>query len=191
MKKKILSILLVGIIAIGLTGCDNDNSANNNSNRNSNENYNNTSTSNNSKNSSSDSSTNTNTTQNNKYGLGDTFVFDGLELTFDTTYSFEIIENEYSEYNGKSVIKLGVNVKNVSSQKNSLNMFYYELFGSQGIELDSITAYFDDTIDYAGDLKPDASYKSYFYILYDGDGKYSIDFDNYSQEISVEFNVTK
>ena len=186
MRKKILGILLVGIIVIGLTGCDNDNNANNESNNNSN-NYNNSSTNN----SSNGSSSNSNTAKNNKYDLGNTFVFDGLELTFDSNYSFSTVENSYSEHNGKSVIKLGVNVKNVSSQKNSLNMFYYNLFGSQGTELDSITSYFDDTIDYAGDLKPEASYKTYFYILYDGDGKYSIDFDNYSQEISVEFNVTK
>ena len=182
MKKKILGILLVGIIAIGLTGCGNDNNSNNGSNNNSN-NYNNSSTNNNSNNS--------NTVNNNKYGLGDTFVFAGLELTFDTTYSFVTVKNRYSEHNGKSVIKLGVNVKNVSSEKNHLNMFYYDLFGSQGTELDGISSYFDNTIDYAGDLKPDASYKASFYILYDGDGKYSIDFDDYSQELSVEFNVTR
>ena len=134
---------------------------------------------------------NSSTTYGNKRGLGDTFIFDGLILTFDSDYSFTTIENRYSDYNGNPVIKLGVNVKNASSQKNSLNMFFYNLFGSKGIELDSITAYFDDSIDFAGDLKPGASYKSYFYILYDGDGKYSIDFDNYSQEISVEFNITK
>ena len=34
MRKKILGILLVGIIVIGLTGCDNDNNANNESNNN-------------------------------------------------------------------------------------------------------------------------------------------------------------
>lgn len=129
--------------------------------------------------------------KNKKYGLGDTIVFDGLQITFDQNYSFNTIENRYSEYNGSSVIKIGVNVKNISNEKNHLNMFFYDLFGSQGTELDSITSYFDDTIDYAGDLKPDASYRTNFYILYDGDGKYSIDFDNFSQELSVEFNITK
>lgn len=129
--------------------------------------------------------------ENEVYGLGDTITFDGLELTFDTTYSFSTVDNIYSEYNGRSAIRLGVTVKNVSAEINSLNMFYYSLFGSQGIELKSVSAYFDDDIDYAGDLKPGASYKTYFYILYDGDGNYSIDFDNYSQEISVEFTVTK
>lgn len=61
----------------------------------------------------------------------------------------------------------------------------------QGIELDGVSAYFDENIDFAGDLKPGASYKSYFHILYDGDGNYSIDFDNYSQKVSVEFKVIK
>lgn len=179
MKKKILGILFVGIIAIGLTGCNTDSNVNNEANNN----YNNSSA--------TDSSSNSSTTENDKYGLGDTLIFDGLELTFDSNYSFATVENRYSEYNGKSVIRLGVNVKNVSTKKNSLNMFYYDLFGSQGTQLNSITSYFDDAIDYAGELKPEASYKSYFYILYDGDGNYSIDFDNYSQEASVEFNVIK
>lgn len=133
----------------------------------------------------------TNSLKNKSYGLGDTITFDGLELTFDSTYSFATLENRYSDYNGNSVIKLGVNVKNVSSETHSLNMFYYELFGSLGTQLDSVASYFDDSIDFAGKLRPSASYKSYFYILYDGNGNYSIDFDNFSQQISVEFKVTK
>ena len=143
------------------------------------------------KNSKSSSSTITSTLTTKSYGLGDTITFDGLELTFDSTYSFATIINQFSDYNGSPVIKLGVNVKNISSEKNHLNMFYYDSFGSQGIELDNISAYFDDSIDHAGDLKANASYKTYFYILYDGNGNYSIDFNNYSQEMSVEFNVTK
>ena len=176
MKKKILGILLIGIITIGLAGCDSEKNTNNSSN-----NYNN----------SYNESNNTNTTQNKKYSLGDTITFDGLELTFDTNYTFVTIENRFSDKNGQSVIKLGVTVKNISEGKNSLNMFYYDLFGSKGTELDSVSAYFDEAVDYAGDLKPGASYKTYFYILYDGNGNYSIDFDNYSQELSVEFNITK
>lgn len=175
MKKKILSVLLILFVVIGLTGCVEESS----------------STSNNTSNDSTSSENSTTETKNDKYGLGDTITFDGLELTFDTTYSFVTVDNQFSDQNGKDVIKLGINVKNVSPDTNSLNMFYYTLFGSQGTELDDITAYFDDSVDFAGDLKPDASYKTYFYILYDGDGKYSIDFDNYSEQLSVEFDVTK
>lgn len=125
------------------------------------------------------------------YGLGDTIIFDGLELTFDSTYSFVTLDNMFSEYDGRAVIQLDVNIKNISTDKNSLNMFFYTLFGSKGIQLDNISAYFDNNVDWAGELKPGASYKLYFYILYDGNGNYSIDFDNYSKEISVEFNVNK
>lgn len=132
----------------------------------------------------------TNTKKN--YKIGDTITFAGLKLTFDSTYSFTTLKNSYSEYNERDVIKLGVNVKNVSTEKNSLNMFYYKLFGSKGTELRSVSAFFgDDVIDFAGELKPSAAYKAYFYILYDGNGKYSIDFSNHSEEISVELKVTK
>lgn len=52
-------------------------------------------------------------------------------------------------------------------------MFYYDLFGSKGTKLDGVSSYFDNNIDY------------------DGDGKYSIDFDNYSQEVSLKFDIIK
>lgn len=171
MRKKFLNALLVGLLIIGITGCGNE------------RNYN--ATQNN--NGSSNSTINTNK----KYKLGDTFIFDGLELTFDTTYSFVTLENSYSDKNGMSVIKLGVNAKNVSSEKNHLSMFRYDLFGSQGQELRGLSSYFDEAIDDGSELKPGASYKKYFYIPYDGDGQYSIDFDNDSQEISVEFDIKK
>ena len=130
--------------------------------------------------------------KNNTNGLGSTIKFDGFELTFDTTYSFATIENQFSEHNGASVIKLGVNVKNVSNETKSLNMFFCKFFGANGIELDGVGAYFSgDDVLWAGDLRPGASYKKYFHILYDGNGKYSIDFDNYSQKKSVDFNVSK
>lgn len=134
---------------------------------------------------------NTRSNNDSDYTLGDTFTFDGLEITLDKEYTFVTVNNQYSEYNNKDVVKIGANVKNISDEKNYLNMFYYSLFGSKGTKLSRITAYFDESIDYAGKLKPGASYYKYFYILYDGDGEYSIDFDNYSDEIEVEFNVIK
>ena len=70
-------------------------------------------------------------------------------------------------------------------------MFYYSFFGTQGTELDTVAAYFDESIDYAGDIQPGASYTKYLYILYDGDGKYIIDFDNYSEKKTVEINIQK
>lgn len=128
-----------------------------------------------------------------KYGLGEKFLFGNLELTLDTDYSFTTLENHYSDKNGSTVVKLGVTVKNASvTENNQLNMFEYKIFGSQGTELDNVSAYFhDDEIDYAGELRPGASYHKYFYFLYDGDGAYSMDFDNYSEQVTAEFEIKK
>ena len=122
---------------------------------------------------------------------GETFTFDGLEITLDSDYSFTKVENRYSENNGKDVVRVGATVKNVSAEKNKLSIFDIELFGSKGSKLSDISSYFDDAIDYAGELKPDGEYHSYFYLLYDGDGIYSIDFENYSESESVEFKIVK
>ena len=188
----IISVVLLGICIYMLVTKKDCNSGVSNQANNSGGQQSTNNESNNSNNSNSNNGSSNNVSSGNgKYKLGDTFVFDGLELSFDTSYSFATINNRYSDKNGKSVIKLGVNVKNISNEKNHLNMFYYDTFGSQGIELDNISSYFDNSIDDAGDLKPGASYKAYFYILYDGDGKYSIDFDNYTEEASIEFDIKK
>lgn len=129
----------------------------------------------------------------NTYALGDTFEFDNFEITIDKKYSFvktdDILGNDY----GKYVIKVPVTVKNLSDEKQSLNSSKYSLFGSTGVEADIIAYQYDDSIDRAAikELRPGGTYKKYFYILYDGDGIYSIDFDNYLERISVEFNVKK
>lgn len=130
---------------------------------------------------------NVSNTKNKTYGLGDTITFNGLELTFDKTYSFDVVSSTIvPDYNG-DYIKLGVNIKNVSNEKNSLSVFNYQFFGSKGTQLTGVAGYFDDSIEHLGDLKSGASKKLYFYIPYDGNGNYSIDFNN----LSVEFSVTK
>lgn len=185
---KIILTIVFGIIFLIMLFSGNDETTNNNSNTNNNKN-------NDYVEENKDNNINQNniptTTKKNEYTLGDTIIFDDLELTFDKNYTFTSIENRFSDYNGKPVIKIGVNIKNLSPEKHNLNMFYYDFFGSQGIELDDISAYFEESVDDGGELKSGASYKKYFYILYDGNGTYSIDFDNYSQEISVEFIITK
>ena len=126
-----------------------------------------------------------------EYGFNDTFKFDDLEITVGDKYSFDKVKNNFSEYNGKTVIKLPVTVKNPTSETKGLNMFYYKVYGSQGTEVKTLDSYFDDTLTYAGDLRSGAGQTKYLHILYDGDGLYAIEFDNYSEKITVEFNITK
>lgn len=125
------------------------------------------------------------------YGFDENFIFDNLEITIGSNYTFDIIQNRYSEYNNSTVLKIPITVKNNSSSTHGLNMFYYDVYGSLGTEIKTVGSYFDDDIDYAGDLRSGASYTKYINVLYDGNGIYSVEFNNYLQEITVEFNIVK
>lgn len=124
-------------------------------------------------------------------GLGDTFTFDDLEITIGTEIAFAKIENEFSEDNGKEVVKLPVTVKNIKDETHSLNMFYYKVFGATGTEANNAFAYFDDSVDEAGEIRSGGSYTKYMYFIYDTDGTYAIEFDNWSEKVTVEFEVKK
>ena len=106
-----------------------------------------------------------------------TIEFDDLKLTFGQ-YSFAEVEYKYSEHHKKQVVKIPVTVENVSKSPNSLNIFYYTLFGSNGIESADVGYYFADDICKGGELLSGKSYTKYFHIVYDGDGVYTIVFDN-------------
>lgn len=124
-------------------------------------------------------------------GLGEMFTFDDLEITLGKDISFTTLKNEFSEYNGKTVVKLPITVKNIKDETHGLNMFYYNVYGSNGTEVKTVTIYFDNGIDEAGDLRSGASYTKYMYFIYDGDGQYAIEFDNWSSKVTVEFDVKK
>lgn len=123
--------------------------------------------------------------------LGDTFIFDDLEITLGTDITFTKVNNRFSDYNGKDVVKLPITVKNLTDETHGLNMFYYEFYGSQGTEVENVASYFKESIDYAGDLRSGASYTKYMYFIYDGNGEYAIEFDNYSEKINVVFDINK
>ncbi len=128
----------------------------------------------------------------NKYTLGETFEFDDLEITFGTEVSFVTLDNQFSEHNGASVVRLPITVKNNKSQNHNLNMFYIKTFGTKGTELDSVSSYFmEDCVEFGGELREGASYTKYMYFLYDGDGEYEIVLDNIVKTIKVDFNIAK
>ena len=130
-------------------------------------------------------------TEKKSVGLGETFTFDDLEITLGNDISFTTVNNEFSEDNGKAVIRIPITVKNLKSETHSLNMFYFKAFGANGTELSDESSYFDDSVDFAGELRNGASYTKYLYYLYDADGKYAIEFDDWSTKVTVEFDVKK
>ena len=115
--------------------------------------------------------------------LGSSFVFDELEITIGNSYTFTTLEDKFSDKNGSIIIKLPVTIKNLSSNTKNLNRFYYNFFGSKGLKLESVSNYFaeDNDIVSSVDMRSGASQEVYIHMLYDGDGDYYINFDNYNE----------
>lgn len=169
--RKLLICFVAILICFNLTGCESSNSNNSDSKIPNNEEK-------------VDS-------KNNQYSLDKAFKFDNLEVTISSNYEFTTIDNEYSEYNGATVIKVPVTVKNLKDETHSLNTFYVNWFGSAGTEVETFEFYFDDSVDLAGNLRTGASYTKYFYFLYDGNGVYTIELDNWTDKISIDMDITK
>ena len=129
---------------------------------------------------------------NEKKSVNKTFEFEDLEITVSDTYTFDTIENSFSEYNGRTVIVIPVTVKNIDDEENKLNMFYYNFYGPNGTRLNTVSSYFyDESLDFADDLQPNDSYTKNFYLLYEEDGTYAIEFNNYEDQIKIELDVKK
>lgn len=122
-----------------------------------------------------------------------TVLFDGFEITLGNSYSIVTIDNTSSSNYGKEVIKLPATIKNVSASGDHLNMFYYDYIAPDGQTIDSVRNDFgsrNDAIDYVH-VNSGESKIQYFYILYKGNGKYKIDFNNYKESKSIEFTINK
>lgn len=185
MKKKtktILTVVFVIFFIFMFSIVNSDDTTVNNYDKSSNTNTNNNS-------SNITSNTQNTDTKKKSYGFNETFEFDDLKITIGSDYSFVTVNNSYSEYNGKKVVKLPVTVENLKDETHGLNMFYYTVYGANGTEAKGLGSYFDEDIDFAGDLRSGAKYTKYMYFLYDTNGTYAIEFDNWSQKIVVEFDI--
>ena len=143
--------------------------------------------------SSGDKSTNPPAEATNKdKSFNDTIVFDDLEITFKDNYEFGTVNNQFSDYNGSDVIKLPMTIKNIKDETHGLNIFYYKTYGPDGTAIKELNSYFDDSLDFAGDMRSGASQNTYLYVLYDGDGDYYVEFSTlFGKAIEVKLPITK
>jgi len=122
-----------------------------------------------------------------------TFKFDDLQITIGRTIEWVVLENRFSKHNGANVAKIPITIKNLKKETHGLNMFYVNYFGSKGTQLDKISTYFmEDDVLWAGDMRSGATLRSYMHILYDGNGDYYVEFDNWSwsSKNKVEVKIT-
>lgn len=122
--------------------------------------------------------------------LGDTFTFDGLEITLGAEAEVFTHTEETSAYNGKTFVKVPLTIKNTGTSDNKIKQFYYFMYYGE-TELSRIGYIFDDSIDSAEYLKPGESYDKYIYFLCEQDGTYKIQFYDWTNTINVELEITR
>lgn len=124
--------------------------------------------------------------------FGSCFSFDDFELTILDEVEWGTLSNQFSDKDGSDVFFIPFHIKNNSDETGMLNIFYVKYFGSQGIALDDVSSYFEDSFGvYAKDLRSGAETDLKFPILYDGDGDYYIEFSNFTEKIEVRLPITK
>ena len=128
------------------------------------------------------------------YNSGKTIIFENYEITLGNNYSIVEDTKTNSKHYGDKVIKLPATIKNLESTRRHLNMFHHYYYGPNGEKLDKLTSDFtstDEAIDYVY-LDPNESKTQYFYILYNGNGKYRIEFSAYGETTKeIEFTIKK
>lgn len=141
-------------------------------------------------------STTSETTQSNSEATesdvdSDSIIFDDFKISIDIDRAMNtyIIDNQFSELNGRKVYAVPMIIENTGSETKGINMFYVKAFGSKGTELDSVYAYFEEAQDFYKELRPGAKIQTAYYMLDDGRGEYCIVFKNFTVEKELVVNI--
>ncbi len=129
------------------------------------------------------------TIENQVYAFNETFSFDNYEISINDDYSFEVIDNEYSDYNGKTVVKLPITIKNNYIEARIFDIYSYDIYSFQDRIVDNASSYFEESIDHGSILEPNETYLRYFYFIYEGDGEYIVKFEKGNEHILVEIKI--
>ena len=126
-----------------------------------------------------------------EFSLGETFVIEGLEITFQDNISWGTIRSRHSNFDGEHYFYLPVALHNASDTTQSFP-FSVETFAPNGQATERISWDVEgEDITRSNDLLPGARDTGYLHILYSGDGTYTIHFHDWTtgDDIQVIFLV--
>lgn len=134
---------------------------------------------------------------NDNYTFGSSFVYDAycgkFKVNIGQNYSFDTIKNRYSDNNGDAVIRIPVTVENIGTETGYFYNGHISGYNSLGnLTSLSIRSYFDDGRNIHDSMRPGAKASGAIYILYSGDGKYYLTFENTTPtSIELELPINK
>ena len=119
------------------------------------------------------------------FGLGETFLLDGIEVTFGTALMWREITDSWSRDYQAIYFMIEVTLENVSDSTQRFN--WARKFGPAGTELESIWGE-EDSIE-GSQLRAGATQTGYILFRYDGGGVYAAEFDIWPFTTEVVFYV--
>jgi len=120
------------------------------------------------------------------------FVFDDLEIIVSSKYNFLNTEKMQKQYEGKDIIEIPVQVKNVESTENNFSISYLKIYNEKGEEIRELGSLFKDkSFENSPKLgKGEMTIKN-IYIPYNGNGKYKMVFKTFYEEKELEMEIKK
>ena len=120
------------------------------------------------------------------------FVFDDLEIIVSSKYNFLNTEKMQKQYEGKDIIEIPVQVKNVESTENNFSISYLKIYNEKGEEIRELGSLFKDkSFENSPKLgKGEMTIKN-IYIPYNGNGKYKMIFKTFYEEKELEMEIKK
>ena len=118
------------------------------------------------------------------------FLFDDLEIIVSSKYNFLNTEKIQKQYEGKDIIEIPVQVKNVENTENNFSISY--LYNEKGEEIRELGSLFKDkSFENSPKLgKGEMTIKN-IYIPYNGNGKYKMIFKTFYEEKELEMEIKK
>ncbi len=132
---------------------------------------------------------------NKEFSAGEKFMYGNFEIVVGKDYTFDTVNNEFSNDNGKTVIKVPITVKNTGTMENCFAAFDYTLFDPNGEKISDLGLNFKDSVVRAGSeescLTQNKSFSTNIYVEYTENGSYKIKFKSFSNSAQVSINVSK
>jgi len=124
--------------------------------------------------------------------LGDTFVFNDLEITFGEEFGWTTVTSQFSDNYGDDVFYLPISITNLRDETHGLNTFAVNHFGSEGTSQTLFFGGFNFDADWGSNMRPGVTQECHMYFLYDGDGEYVAEFTfGFGDATEVIFQVEK
>ena len=118
------------------------------------------------------------------------FLFDDLEIIVSSTSNFLNTEKIQKQYEGKDIIEIPVQVKNVENTENNFSISYLKIYNEKGEEIRELGSLFKDkSFENSPKLgKGEMTIKN-IYIPYNGNEKYKMIFKTFYEEKELEMEI--